>query len=153
MKRFLIVFAVVVLLGGALNVMAEKHGMHMMMQETTNETNAVRVSLKLNPKMKQHLLKNMQSHVEAVRSIIGLMAEGKFNKASETAHAKLGLTPQMQRMCSMFKNDGYREMGFAFHKSADKLGEILKTGDMNRSLHALNATMNYCVTCHRTFRQ
>ena len=34
-----------------------------------------RTSLKLSAEMKQHQLSNMQEHVEAIKSIIGLMSE------------------------------------------------------------------------------
>jgi cytochrome c556 len=103
--------------------------------------------------MKQHQLSNMRGHVEAIKSITGLMAENKFDEASQVAHTQLGLTPEMQSMCSMFDNENFKKLGFAFHKSGDDLGDALKTGDMNASLRALNKTMQYCVECHATYRQ
>lgn len=124
------------------------HGNHhqMSMMDT-------RISLQLSPEMKQHQLANMRGHVAAVRSIVGLMAEGKFAEASGVAHAQLGLTPEMQSMCDMFGNEDFRKLGYAFHKSGDELGEVLKTKDTSQSLRALNRTMQYCVECHATFRQ
>ena len=50
---------------------------HKMMHSMNDE----RISLGLSPEMKQHQLSNMRSHVEAVQAIIGLMAEGEFDKA------------------------------------------------------------------------
>ncbi|MDQ6972072.1 MAG: cytochrome C, partial [Mariprofundaceae bacterium] len=52
-----------------------------------------RISLGLNPQMKQHQLANMRSHLEAIQSIVGLLAENKFDEAAAIAHSKLGLTP------------------------------------------------------------
>ncbi|MDH4234346.1 MAG: cytochrome c [Gallionella sp.] len=112
-----------------------------------------RTSLGLSPEMKQHQLSNMREHMEAVKSIIGLMTEKKFEDASKIAHTKLGLTPEMQKMCSMFNDEKFMALGLAFHKSGDELGDALKTGDINASLRALNKTMEYCVTCHAAFRQ
>lgn len=112
-----------------------------------------RASLNLSTEMKQHQLSNMRSHVEAVKSIIGLMSENKFEDASKTAHAKLGLTPETQKMCSMFDNENFKKLGLAFHKSGDDLGDVLQTKDVNASLRALNKTMQYCVECHATYRQ
>jgi len=112
-----------------------------------------RVSLKLTPQMKQHQLANMRSHLEAVRDIIGLMASEKFDEASDIAYNKLGLTPEMEKMCSMFGNDGFKQIGLAFHKSADDLGSVLKTKNATKSLQALRSTMNYCIQCHASFRQ
>ena len=120
------------------------HGMSMMDSRT---------SLGLSAEMKQHQLSNMREHVEAVQSIIGLMSENKFEGASKIAHSKLGLTPEMQKMCSMFGNEKFMALGFAFHKSGDDLGDALQTKDVNASLRALNKTMQYCVECHATYRQ
>jgi hypothetical protein len=113
----------------------------------------MRTSLQLPAKMKQHQLSNMREHVEAIKTIVGLMAENKFEEASNVAHDKLGLTPEMQAMCDMFGNEQFRELGHAFHRSGDDLGDILQTGDVSASLRALNKTMQYCVDCHAAFRQ
>jgi len=123
-------------------------GMHAMHQADDS-----RISLGLDPQQKQHQLANMRSHLQAVNDIIAYIAEGKFDAASNTAHKKLGLTPEMKKMCNMFTNEDFKSKGLAFHQSADELGDVLKTGDMKRSLDALHATMNSCVQCHATFRQ
>lgn len=112
-----------------------------------------RISLGLSPAMKQHQLANMRNHVEAVQSIIGLLSEGAFDKASHIAYSKLGLTKEMEKMCNNFENENFKNLGLAFHKSGDALGATLKTKDLNKSLGALHTTMSYCVQCHATFRQ
>ena len=112
-----------------------------------------RTSLGLSAEVKQHQLTNMRGHVEAIKSIVGLMAESKFDEASKIAHARLGLTPEMKEMCDKFDNKDFRTLGLAFHKSGDDLGEALQTKDVNVSLRALNKTMQYCVECHATYRQ
>ena len=81
------------------------------------------------------------------------MAARDFDAASETAHTKLGMTKEMSRMCNMFENADFRTLGLQFHASADSLGEILKTQDIDKALQALQSTMAYCVKCHSTFRQ
>ena len=112
-----------------------------------------RISLELSAEMKQHQLSNMREHVEAIKSIIGFMSENKFEDASKVAHTKLGLTPEVQKMCSMFNDEKFMTLGLAFHKSGDQLGDVLQSKDMNKSLQALQTTMDYCVQCHSTFRQ
>ena len=112
-----------------------------------------RISLGLSPEMKQHQLANMRSHLEAVQTIVGLVAEGEFDKASDTAHSGLGLTEEMKTMCNMFGNAEFRNLGIAFHKSGDLLGDALKTKDLDQSLRALRNTLGYCVQCHAAFRQ
>jgi len=166
MKRAMILFGVVCTLGISISVyakdksddmesMMQHHPMsehHQIMHQMESATDK-RTSLHLPEQMKSQQLANMRSHLEAVRNIIGLMSSGKFDEASETAHQKLGLTPEMKKMCNMFDNNDFRTLGLAFHKSADVLGDTLKTGNMKRSLSALHNTMNSCVQCHATFRQ
>ena len=112
-----------------------------------------RISLGLSPGMKQHQLSNMRAHLAATEEIIGLLSEGKFENASKAAHAKLGLTEEMKQMCNMFENEDFRKLGYAFHNSADELGDALQTKNMKKSLQALRKTMGYCVQCHDKFRQ
>lgn len=133
----------------AADEMMQHHGNHHHEMSVAD----TRTSLELSPEMKQHQLSNMRGHVEAIKSIVGSMAENKFEEASKTAHSQLGLTPEMQSMCDMFSNENFRKLGYAFHKSGDDLGDALQTKDVNKSLRALNKTMEYCVTCHATFRQ
>jgi hypothetical protein len=113
----------------------------------------MRTSLELSAPMKQHQLANMREHVLAIKSIVGLMAENKFEDAAKIAHNKLGLSPEMQSMCGMFENEKFKTLGMAFHQSGDDLGDVLQTRDLNASLRALNKTMGYCVECHAAFRQ
>jgi hypothetical protein len=151
----LILIAVSTLIGTAsLNVAAaDEDKMHMGNHHHEMSVIDTRISLGLSPQMKQHQLSNMREHVEAIKSITGLMSENKFEEASIIAHGKLGLTPEMQAMCGMFNNDNFESLGMAFHKSGDDLGNVLKTKDVNASLRALNKTMQYCVECHATYRQ
>ena len=95
----------------------------------------------------------MRSHVDAIQSIVGFLAKGEFDQASHIAHSKLGLTEEMERMCSSFGNEGFTKIGLAFHKSGDELGEVLKNKDISKSLQALQNTLGYCVRCHATYRQ
>jgi len=122
-------------------------GMHQNMQSDR------RISLGLMGPVKQHQLANMRSHLEAVSDIVDAIARGEFDQASETASRKLGLTPKMQKMCNAFDNADFRQMGLAFHKSGDELARVLKTHNTTASLQALRATMQYCTSCHSTYRQ
>ena len=125
-------------------------GMEHMHQHNTMDN---RISLNLSPEMKQHQLSNMRSHVKAVQSIVGLLSAGNFDQAAQVAHSQLGLTDEMKKMCSSFQNEKFNQLGLAFHKSGDNLGDVLQSKNMSKSLQALHDTMNYCVECHATFRQ
>jgi len=112
-----------------------------------------RTSLKLNAMQKNHQLMNMRSHLEAVQSIITLLSQEKYDEASKTAYQKLGSTTEMKMMCASFGDKNFETLGLSFHKSADKMSEIFKKRNKNKSLEALSNTMNYCVKCHQTYRQ
>jgi len=142
--------------GVVLNSYADEHNSskgemkHHHMKHSMNDD---RVSLNLSPQMKQHQLSNMRSHLEAVQAIIKSIAERDFEVGSEIAHSKLGLSDEMKRMCNMVTNNDFKLLGLAFHESGDVLANTLKTKDVNKSLHALQTTLGYCVQCHATFRQ
>ena len=153
MKRILIAASVFIGIAVSGAAFAKDEMMHHDNHQHQMHMADTRISLGLTAQMKQHQLSNMREHMEAVKSIVGLISENKFEEASKIAHAKLGLTPDMQAMCNMFDNQNFKAMGIAFHKSGDDLGAALKTKDVNASLRALNKTMQYCVECHATYRQ
>lgn len=153
MKNILITASVIIGIIGLNAAFAADEKMQHEGHHHDMSTMDTRTSLGLSAEMKQHQLTNMRGHVEAIKSIVGLMAENKFEEASKTAHAKLGSTPEMLKMCNMFENKDFKTMGLAFHKSGDDLGDALQTKDVNVSLRALNRTMQYCVECHATYRQ
>lgn len=112
-----------------------------------------RISLNLLPKQKRHQLQNMRSHLVAVQTIVELLAQDNYDLASKVAYTELGSTTEMQLMCASFGNENFEKLGLEFHASADKMSEIIKTKDKKKSLEALSVTMNYCVSCHASFRQ
>jgi hypothetical protein len=152
MKKVLLATATLIGLAGMNWANADEGQMHMGHHHETGVIDT-RISLNVQPPMKQHQLSNMREHVEAIKSIVGLMSDSKFEEAAKIAHSKLGLTPDMQTMCGMFNNAEFVKLGMAFHKSGDELGDVLKTKDVNASLRALNKIMSYCVQCHATYRQ
>jgi hypothetical protein len=153
--KSVLLFSAMLLCGIASNSLAgESNNMgHMGQHNMQHGSMDNRTSLNLPPEMKQHQLANMRSHLEAVQSITGLLAAGEFAQAAQVAHSKLGLTEEMKQMCGMFENEKFKQLGMAFHKSGDELGNALQSKDMTKSLRALHDTMRYCVQCHETFRQ
>jgi hypothetical protein len=112
-----------------------------------------RTSLDLNPMQKNHQLSNMRSHLEAVQQITVLLSTEKYDEASQIAYTKLGSTTEMRLMCASFGNKDFENLGLEFHKSADLMSEVFKKQDKNESLQALSNTLNYCVQCHKTYKQ
>ncbi len=112
-----------------------------------------RKSLHLNPMQKHHQLMNMRSHLEAVHDIINLLAEDRYDEASEVAYKQLGSTTEMKMMCASFGDKNFEQLGLQFHASADKMSEVFKTRDKDKSLRALAHTTNFCIQCHKIYRQ
>jgi hypothetical protein len=112
-----------------------------------------RTSLGLTANIKHRQLVNMRAQLMATQSIIGLLAEGKFEKASKISLAKFGMTDEMIQIYDLSKNEEFKLLGLSFHNSADELGTALQSKDMKKSLQALRNTMGYCVQCHNKFRQ
>lgn len=121
--------------------------------ETTEIEFDKRISLQLNSKQKNHQLINMRDHLEAIQSIITLLATENYDEASEIASLKLGSTTKMKLMCASFGDKNFENLGLQFHKSADLMSETFKSKNKEKSLEALSNTMNYCVQCHATYRQ
>jgi len=121
--------------------------------ESPKMGNDKRISLELNAMQKNHQLMNMRDHLEAVQSIITLLSSEKYDEASKIAYTKLGSTTEMKLMCASFGDKNFENLGLEFHKSADKMSEIFKSRNKNKSLEALSNTLNYCVQCHKAYRQ
>jgi hypothetical protein len=112
-----------------------------------------RTSLGFSSKVKHRQLVNMRAQMAVTQAIVGMLADEKFEKAAKIARMKLGLTDEMKQIYDLSKNEDFKNLGLAFHNSADELGSALQTKDMNKSLHALSNMMEYCVQCHNKFRQ
>ena len=112
-----------------------------------------RTTLDLSTRMKHRLLTNMREQLVATRTIIGLLAQDKFERASSTARAKLGMTEDLKLVYDSAKNEDFKKLGMAANTSADDLAKTLQTKDLKKSLLALRKTMGYCQECHKKFRQ
>jgi len=154
MKKYLLLVSMLLGSGLAVNGFSAEHGTAMNHSMHGQHVMDTRVSAGVSPDMKQHQLTNMRAHLAAMQSIIGRIAKGEFDQASQEAHSQLGLTEEMKKMCTtMSANKEFVNLGLAFHKSGDELGNALKTKDVKKSLLALQNTVDYCVKCHAMFRQ
>jgi cytochrome c553 len=120
---------------------------------TAHNISDIRIPLGLSSRIQHRLLVNMRTQFKATQAIIGLLAREKFEPASKVAHTRLGLTDEMGRIYDLSKNQDFKNLGLASHKSAAELETALQTKDMKKSLQALRDTMGYCVQCHGKFRQ
>jgi len=112
-----------------------------------------RTTLELSTRMKHRLLSNMREQLIATRSIIGLLAQDNFERASSTARTKLGMTEDLKQVYDAANNEDFKKMGMAANNSSNELAKTLQTKDLKKSLQALRKTMGNCVQCHNKFRQ
>ncbi len=146
MKRFLrlVVLMLVVGTGGTVWGSASMEGM-------AAATDG-RTVLHAPPRLLAHQRRMMRDHLAAVQEVVAAMAAGQYDKGARTAHERLGLSPEMARMCNRF-GPAFGAMGIAFHRDGDRLGDVLATGDPQQSLAALHKVLGDCVACHARFRQ
>lgn len=111
-----------------------------------------RTLLKVPPMMKIHMRGNMRDHLAAVNETVKLLGAGNYEAASHMIHDRLGTNEEMAKMCGMFGNEAYKEMGLAMHTSADILSAEIKSKDMGKIMKALSGTLEKCVACHDAFR-
>ncbi len=112
-----------------------------------------RTTLDLSQRMKHRLLSNMREQLAATRTIIGLLAQDKFERASSTARAKLGTTEDLKQVYDSSKNEDLKKLGQAANSSSVDLAMALNSKDLKKSLLALKNSMGYCLECHRKFRR
>ena len=131
----------------------EKKETEFTMKGNSEMGNDKRMSLKLNAMQKNHQKTIMRDHLDAIQNIVLLLSSDKYKDASKLAYDRLGSTTKMKLMCASFGDKNFENLGLEFHKSADKMSEIFKSRNKEKSLKALSNTMNYCVQCHATYRQ
>lgn len=109
--------------------------------------------------LRTHTLANMRDHLLALAEIQDQLARGAYDKASDIAEQRLGMSslglhgahevaksmPQSMQMA-----------GTAMHRSASQFAVAAKdasvTGDLKASLAALAKVSQTCVACHTAYR-
>jgi hypothetical protein len=106
-----------------------------------------------------HTLANMRDHLQTMGDIQEALSKGWFDKASELAEQRLGMSSlEMHgaQEVAKYMPAGMQDAGTAMHRSASRFALVAKdasvTGDLKAvlsSLHQLNQT---CVACHAAYR-
>ena len=106
-----------------------------------------------------HTLANMRDHLWAIAEIQDHLAKGSFDKASDVAEQRLGMSSLRQHRAheaSKHKPQGMQDAGTAMHRSASRFAIAAKdasvTGDLKAPLAALSAVSQTCVACHAAYR-
>jgi hypothetical protein len=141
---------------------------------TMSSTPDNREILDFPPPMREHMLRNMRSHFEAINEIILALSVSNGAEAAKIARTKLSLESvnaaacdpkqatkggamnDMAQMMARHMPEEVRALGYAMHESAGQFAleaEKLKTnGDPRPSLAALAKTTEHCATCHAAYR-
>ena len=106
-----------------------------------------------------HTLANMRDHLQTMGDIQEALSKGSFDKASELAEQRLGMSSLKMHGAhevAKFMPSGMQDAGSAMHRSASRFALVAKdasvTGDLKGALSSLHHLNQTCVACHAAFR-
>jgi hypothetical protein len=109
--------------------------------------------------LRTHTLANMRDHLLALAEIQDQLARGAYDKASDIAEQRLGMSSlglHGAHDVAKFMPQGMQAAGTAMHRSASQFAIVAKdasvTGDLKGSLAALARVSQTCVACHAAYR-
>jgi hypothetical protein len=113
-----------------------------------------RAPVPLSAMMAVHQKRDMRDHLRVVQEITAALGNDDFNAIVASA-ARIGWSEQQAAKCKHMGAGapGFAAMGEHFHKTADQIGVAARTHDRSGVVHALNDTLQTCVTCHESYRQ
>ena len=109
--------------------------------------------------MKNHMLANMRDHLVSLTEIQQYIATAEYEKASDVAEKRLGLSSLddhgAAHMAQMMPKE-MQEIGTGMHKAASKFALSIEdagaSGDIKPALADLATLMQQCVSCHSAYR-
>lgn len=118
-----------------------------------------RVMVQFPEMLRAHTLANMRDHLLALAEIQDHLAHGGYDKASDIAEQRLGMSSlglHGAHDVAKFMPQGMQAAGTAMHRSASQFAIVAKdasvTGDLKGSLAALARVSQTCVACHAAYR-
>lgn len=118
-----------------------------------------RVMVQFPEMLRTHTLANMRDHLLALAEIQDHLARGAYDKASDIAEQRLGMSSlglHGAHDVAPFMPPGMQAAGAAMHRSASQFAIVAKdssvTGDLKASLAALAEVSQTCVACHAAYR-
>jgi cytochrome c556 len=95
----------------------------------------------------------------ALHQIVDALATGKFAEAADLAEAQIGTSAMGRHRNSppnarpgMFMPTDMHAIARNMHFAASEFAKTARTGDLAKSLTALQPVMGACVACHRSYR-
>lgn len=118
-----------------------------------------RVMVQFPEMLRMHTLANMRDHLLALAEIQDHLARGAYDKASDIAEQRLGMSSldlHGAHDVAKFMPQGMQAAGTAMHRSASQFAIVAKdasvTADLKGSLAALARVSQTCVACHAAYR-
>lgn len=113
-----------------------------------------RAPVPLSPTMAVHQKRDMRDHLRAVQEITAALGKDDFDAIAASA-ARIGWSEQQAAKCKHMGAGapGFAEMGERFHRTADRITAAARRRDRPGVVHALDDTLQTCVSCHESFRQ
>ena len=109
--------------------------------------------------LRAHTLANMRDHLLALAEMQDQLARGAFDKASDIAEQRLGMSSlglHGAHDVAQFMPQGMQAAGTAMHRSASQFAIVAKdasvTADVKGSVAALAKVTQTCVACHAAYR-
>jgi cytochrome c553 len=104
--------------------------------------------------MAVHQKRDMRDHLRVVQEITAALSADDFAAIAASA-ARIGWSEQQAAKCKHMGAGapGFAAMGEHFHKTADQISAAARRRDRPGVVHALNDTLQTCVTCHESYRQ
>ena len=109
--------------------------------------------------MRTQTLANMRDHLLALAEIQDQLARGAYDKASDIAEQRLGMSSlglHGAHDVAQFMPQGMQAAGTAMHRSASQFAIVAKdatvTSDLKGSVAALAKVTQTCVACHAAYR-
>jgi hypothetical protein len=112
--------------------------------------------------MQDHMLANMRDHLRALDEILGELAEGNVDAASEIAEARLGMSSLSLHGAEHLAQFMPKEMGAIgtqMHRAASRFVIAAQNAEMNPGLEAqhkvyraLQEITENCNACHQGYR-
>lgn len=109
--------------------------------------------------LRLHTLVNMRDHLATMGEIQAALASGSFDKASDVAEQRLGMSSleaHGAHEVAKYMPKGMQDAGTAMHHTASQFALVAKdasvTGDLKPVLASLAKLNQTCVACHAAYR-
>jgi hypothetical protein len=118
-----------------------------------------RALVKMPDPMVQHMLSNMRDHLVAITEIQRALGAGEFQRASEVAERRIGLSSLESHGAAHmagYMPKAMQDIGTQMHRAASQFALVAQDagaeGTVAKAIGALSKVTEQCVACHAAFR-